>query len=299
VSKKVLVIGGGPGGSTAATLLAQAGLQVELLERETFPRYHIGESLASSCRLLLELSGVVPKIDMQGYPVKRGGLLRWGGEDDWKIDWSDLFGNNVSAWQVERGEFDKILLDHASLQGVNVRQGAMVKRVLFTDDRPTAVEWVAKESLGEVRRSGYDFLVDASGSSGVLSSQCFKNRKTHEVFRNVAIWGYWQGGALLPDTPSGGINVVSHPDGWYWIIPLRDDRYSVGFVTHKDSFTARRREYASDAELLLALVNDSETVRELLAEGSFQSKVRIEQDYSYVADQFCGPGYYQIGRAHV
>ncbi|MFI9533714.1 NAD(P)/FAD-dependent oxidoreductase [Nocardia fusca] len=128
---KVLVIGGGPGGSTAATLLAQAGMDVQLLEREHFPRYHIGESLASSCRILLEQTGVLEKIDSRGYPVKRGALLRWGVEEDWMIDWSSLFGDNVSSWQVDRDDFDSILLDHARSNGVKITEGATVKKDRF------------------------------------------------------------------------------------------------------------------------------------------------------------------------
>src|SRR4051812_9068291 len=141
--KRVLVIGGGPGGSTTAALLARAGLEVQLLEREVFPRYHIGESLASSCRVFLRQSGAIPKIDARGYPVKRGALLRWGTEEDWTVDWSRLFGTNVSSWQVARDDFDQVLLEHAADSGADVRQGCSVKRVLFDGDgRPYAAEWV-------------------------------------------------------------------------------------------------------------------------------------------------------------
>ncbi|MCM6774567.1 tryptophan 7-halogenase [Nocardia sp. CDC159] len=298
MTSRVLIIGGGPGGANAAALLAQAGLDVTLLEREKFPRYHIGESLASSCRTLLGMSGVVDKVDAYGFPIKRGALLRWGNEEDWTIDWSGMFGRNVSSWQVEREEFDQLLLDHAEVLGAKVIQGATVKRVLFDGaERPYAAEWVDGADPDSVRTIEFDTVIDASGRAGVLSAQHFRDRKQHEIFRNVAIWGYWQGGKTLPNTPEGGIDVISHPEGWYWIIPLRKDRFSVGFVTHRDTFRERRAGFDSHENMLLHMVGESETVSELLRDGTFEPPVRIEQDYSYVADSFCGDGYFLVGDA--
>lgn len=298
MSNRVLVIGGGPGGSTAATHLARAGFEVQLLEREVFPRYHIGESLASSCKVFLQHSGAISKVEERGYPVKRGALLRWGTEEDWTVDWSKLFGPNVSSWQVERADFDKVLLDHAAESGADVRQGATVKRIHFDDDgRPHAAEWVDSADRGARHVTDFDYLVDASGRAGVLASQHFKIRRPHEIFRNVAIWGYWKGGTLLPNTPEGGIDVVSHPEGWYWVIPLRNELFSVGFVTHKKRFVERRGSYSSDTQLLLDIIAESDTVQDLVSGGEFQGEVRIEPDYSYVADSFCGPGYFIVGDA--
>jgi|UniRef100_A0AAU3HQ87 flavin-dependent dehydrogenase len=298
MTRNVLVIGGGPGGSTAATLLARAGLSVTLLERDTFPRYHIGESIASSCRSILDFGGALEKVEERGYTVKTGVLLRWGKEEDWTIDWSQLFGPDVRSWQVDRDDFDKVLLDHAKEQGVEVIEGASVKRVLFDGERAVAAEWTHPDDRKTVRKTEFDFVVDASGRSGVIAGQHFKNRRPHEVFRNVAIWGYWEGGELLPNTPSGGINVVSSPDGWYWIIPLRDNRFSVGFVSHQTRFLERRGDYESTEQMLLSLVEESDTVREQLADAKFlQGEVRVEQDFSYVADSFCGPGHFIVGDA--
>ncbi|MFJ6069810.1 NAD(P)/FAD-dependent oxidoreductase [Streptomyces sp. NPDC093065] len=293
---KVLVIGGGPGGSLAAMLLARAGVDVTLLERETFPRYHVGESLTSSCRVMMDIAGVLDKVDAAGFTSRRGALLRWGAED-WTIDWAQLFGPDVRGWQVERAEFDEILLRHAQEQGVEVVEGAHVKKVAFDGDRPVAAEWVDTKHGNAQRVTEFDFLVDASGRSGVLAAQHFRNRRAHEIFRNVAIWGYWDGGELLEGTPPGGLNVVSTPDGWFWVIPLRDGAFSVGFVTHKTRFIERRKEFTSDDEMLLALVQESETVRGQLADAKFTGPTRVEQDYSYVADSFCGPGYFLVGDA--
>ncbi|YCK36445.1 NAD(P)/FAD-dependent oxidoreductase [Actinomadura sp. ATCC 39365] len=285
---RVLVIGGGPAGSIAATLLARNGMDVRLLERERFPRYHIGESVSPSCRTIIDYAGAHEKIEERGYPVKEGLLLRWGAERDWTVNWAATFGPEVRSWQVDRDDFDQVLLDHAASQGVEVIQRARVRRVLFEDGRACAAEW----DRGLER---FDHVVDASGRAGVLSAQHFRDRRPHDVFRNVAIWGYYQGGDLLPGTPGGGINVISAPEGWYWVIPLRGEVFSVGFVTHQTRFLERRPHYGSPEEMFHAVVAESPTVAGLV--GRFTGPVRIEQDFSYVADSFCGPGYRIAGDA--
>lgn len=295
--RNVVVIGGGPGGSTAAALLARAGTDVLLLERDVFPRYHIGESLAASCRGIMDLSGALPEVESFGFPVKRGALLRWGGEEDWTVDWRELFGPDVSSWQVDREDFDDILLRNAARQGAQVVQNATVKRVLFDDDRAVAIEWVRNDSPDTVLRTCFDYLIDASGRAGMLTRQQFRNRRPHDIFRNVAIWGYWDGGERLPGTPEGGINVLSADDGWYWVIPLKGNQTSVGFVTHQDNFLARRKSFASTEDMLHCLVSESPTVQSLLRGARYYPPTRVESDFSYVSEQFCGPGYFSIGDA--
>ncbi|MGW4060030.1 NAD(P)/FAD-dependent oxidoreductase [Amycolatopsis sp. NPDC004747] len=293
--KNVLVVGGGPAGSTAAALLARAGMSVQLVERDTFPRYHIGESIAPSCRAVMALSGVLDKVQERGYPVKRGVLLRWGNEEDWKVDWPELFGPDVSSWQVDRSDFDDVLLAHAAEEGAEVAQGAKVKRILFDGDRAVGAEWV--DAGGTARTIEFDHLVDASGRAGILSGQTFKSREPHEVFRNVAIWGYWTGAKLLPGTPENGIDVISAPNGWYWVIPLRDDRYSIGFVSHQSDFLEKRPQYASIEDMLMGAVAASPTVKQLVEGAVYQGEAHVEQDFSYVSERFCGPGYYLAGDA--
>ncbi len=173
-------------------------------------------------------------------------------------------------------------------------QGAVVKGIDFRSDRAVAVRAICD---GQPRTFDADYVVDASGRAGVLAVRQFKNRRPHDVFRNVAIWAYYQGGDLLPRTPSGGIDVISSPHGWYWVIPLKDEEFSVGFVTHKTQFQARRPSFASPEEMYLALVAESPTVSAMMAPGRFTGPVRVEQDYSYVADRFCGPGYFIAGDA--
>jgi flavin-dependent dehydrogenase len=293
---EVIVVGGGPAGSTAAALLAKNGVSVTLLERETFPRYHIGESITYSCRGVLDYIGALGKIEARGYTRKTGVLLRWGQELDWAIDWTAQFGSDVRSWQVDRDDFDKVLMDHAADCGARIVQNAQVRRVVFEGGRATGVEWVAPGGQAS-QITGADFVVDASGRAGLISAQHFRNRRTTEIFRNVAIWGYWDGGELLPDSPAGGINVISSPEGWYWIIPLSGDRFSVGFVTHKSVFVERRKEFGTLEEMLAAMVEESPTVRAAMAKGTLRPGARVEQDFSYDADSFCGPGHFLVGDA--
>ncbi|MGE2817453.1 NAD(P)/FAD-dependent oxidoreductase [Mycobacterium heidelbergense] len=292
---EVLVIGGGPAGSTAAALLARAGSQVRLLEREKFPRYHIGESLLASCLPVLRLSGAYEKVRDYGFQVKRGAHFLWR-DDSWNLDWSKLVDAEAWSWEVERAAFDDILLRNAEEQGAKVDEEATVTRVVFDGDRPAAVEWKSRD--GRQHTLTFDFLVDASGRAGVLSQQHFHIRRRHEVFRNTAVWAYWEGAHLHPDSPEGAINVVSTPEGgWFWDIPLGHERFSVGYVVPQRLFTAHRRQHASLTDCYMAFIDDNDAMRGLLDGARRVSAVRAEQDYSYVSERFCGPGYVMVGDA--
>ncbi|MFE1880592.1 NAD(P)/FAD-dependent oxidoreductase [Streptomyces diastatochromogenes] len=296
VPSNVLVVGGGPAGSVTATLLAQEGFDVRLVESRQFPRYHIGESLTPSTRHVLQLIGVADKLDAGGFQVKRGGAFRWG-DDSWVIDWSKQFGDHVSTWQVDRAAFDALLLDNAREKGVRVEHGIAAKSVDFDEDgRPRAVHCV-REGEGPVTLDGFDFLIDASGRAGLLSAQHFRNRQQHRFFRNVALWSYWENARLLPDSPEGGVNVISSPKGWYWVIPLHGGRTSIGLVTHKDVFARDRRAHGSLDDLYRSVIAESDIVSDLVADATCVAEARAETDYSYVADRFAGPGYMLIGDA--
>ena len=291
----VLVIGGGPGGSTAAALVAKAGLRVLVLEREAFPRYHIGESLLASCQSTLKLSGAYDAVAAHGFQVKRGGVVYWG-NDEWVLDWQQLVDPNIWSWQVDRARYDEILLRNAAAQGAEVIEEATVKRVVFEGGRAVAAEWTHRGD-GEVHTVKFDYIIDASGRKGVIAQQHFGMRHEHGVFQNVAIWSYWTGAKLLPDSPEGGINVVSAPDGWWWHIPLGGGRYSVGLVTHRDRFRDEVRASESLEAYYLEQLGQSKVMHGLTRDATRVAPVKAEQDYSYVAERFCGPGYLLVGDA--
>jgi flavin-dependent dehydrogenase len=291
----VLVIGGGPGGSTAAALLAKAGLKVLLLEREKFPRYHIGESLLASCQSTLKLSGAYDAVKEHGFQIKRGAVFHWA-HDKWVLDWRKLVDPDAWSWQVDRAKYDEILLRNAAKQGVDVIEEAAVRRVIFDGKRAVAAEWTDKKG-GEINSVFFDYVIDASGRHGVLSAQHFKMRQQHDIFQNVAVWSYWTGAKLLPNSPEGAINIVSAPDGWWWQIPMGGNRYSIGMVTHKHTFLKERREHDSLETYYLNCISRSEAIRSTTANSTQVTPVRAEQDYSYVSERFSGPGYMIVGDA--
>ncbi|RSM87405.1 NAD(P)/FAD-dependent oxidoreductase [Kibdelosporangium aridum] len=290
---RVLVVGGGPAGSVAATALAQQGISVQLIESAQFPRYHIGESLTPSCRTILEQIGVAEKLDNHGFVIKHGGAFRWD-TDSWIFDWGSQVGSR--SWQVDRSEFDLLLLNHAQDNGVKVSMGVTAKAVQFTGDRPTSVR-CATDSGSLYTIDDFDYLIDATGRYGLLSARHFKDRHPHQNLQNVAVWGYWTGAKMLPDTPTGGINIISTPEGWFWVIPLADGRTSIGFVTSKESFARHRQNQAPLNDIYLPLIAESPALSDLVEDAEYQGTAHVETDYSYVGGHFGGPGYMIVGDA--
>lgn len=289
---QALVIGGGPAGSTAATLLAREGFEVTLLEKDVFPRYHIGESLLPSVLEICDLIGAREKIEALGFTRKHGGYFSWG-NDSWVLNFEKL--RHPYGFQVVRSEFDQMLLEHARSQGVHVCEETAVSGISWEEDRPRWATWMDSDGVqGQIH---FDYLIDASGRDGLVSTRYLKNRRFHEAFQNVAVWGYWEGAGTMSFAPDGAIAVGSVPDGWLWGIPLHDGTMSVGLVLHRTTFQAKRREHATLEKMLLAAVAECPLIADLVAPGTFLPGVRADKDFSYIADRLNGPGYFLIGDA--
>ncbi|GAA4954379.1 NAD(P)/FAD-dependent oxidoreductase [Streptomonospora halophila] len=298
----VIVVGGGPAGSTAATLIADQGHRVVLLEKERFPRYQIGESLLPAtvhgvCRLL----GADEEMRAAGFTTKRGGSFRWGTAPD---PWNFLFalspalsGPTSYAYQVDRMTFDDILLRNAARHGVDVREESSVLEAVTGGGRVTGV--VYSDPSGARRELAAAHVVDASGSTGRLHAAAGGTRHYSDFFQNLAVFGYFAGGGRMPEPDAGNILCAAFDEGWLWYIPLRDDLTSVGAVLNRDQAP---RIQADREGTLRASIQRCEIVRDLLGDtkritqGTYGS-VRVRRDYSYANTRFWAPGITLIGDA--
>jgi halogenation protein CepH len=296
----LVVVGGGPGGSTISSFVAMDGHRVLLLEREKFPRYQIGESLLPStvhgiCRLL----GLSEPIAQAGFMRKHGGTFRWGRRPEpWTFAFREataLHGSGY-AYQVERSKFDSLLLDHARAKGVVVRERSTVRDVLDDGGRVAGVLYV--DEAGQEHKIRATFVADASGNTGHLHSRAGE-RIFSKFFQNVALFCYFENGKRLPPPNSGNILCAAFDEGWFWYIPLTDTLTSVGAVIARE-----HAERLKDGHLpaMLSFIESCPLIKDYLSsarrvtDGPY-GQFRVRKDYSYANAKFWAPGLVLIGDA--
>lgn len=290
----VIIAGGGPGGAAVATLLARAGHRCLVLDEAKFPRYHIGESLIPHTYGILDRLGLLPKMRASQFPAKHSvRFVSRDGHESAPFYFSETIpGERAVTWQVERGEFDRLLAEHARESGVEFCQGTGVDSVIFENGRAIGVR--ASHLGQDATNLRAKVVVDASGRACLIGNQLQLKTEVPGL-KKTSLWGYFRGGERLPGIDAGETTIfLTGGHGWFWYIPLPNDTVSVGIVSDPDylfqqgggSEAIFRREIAKCVPLARRLV---------FAERI--GPVRGLRQLAYINRQTCGDGWVMIGDA--
>ncbi len=298
-SYDVIVVGGGPAGSTAACYLTMRGYSVLLFEKETFPRYRLGESLLPSTTPVLEDLGVIDAMEAAGFPRKTGGSFTWGAEETpWSVRFSENpFLPSSYGYHVERSVFDKILLDRAIELGTDVLQPCKVREVLVEEGRVVGVSYV-DDDAGEVREVRARFTIDGSGPASVVGRK-MTTRTYDDRMRQTALFTYYKNVAGEPEGQEGHVVVTTGPMGWFWYIPMKSDELgdaSVGLVTGQE-FREQIKEMGRERFFEAALAGTPRVQAMLGPDAEQVGDCRAIQDWAFVCSQLAGPGFFLVGDA--
>ena len=288
----VIVIGGGPAGSAVATRLAQRSRRVLLLEKEHFPRFHIGESMLPCAMPLIEQLGAMPRLKAAEFlPKYAAEFVTADGSLKRRYAFRDgLVPGAPSAYEVDRSEFDKLLLDNAVEKGVEVRQGSQVVR--FDLDRRDGVDVVARADDGTETTFSAQLLIDASGQASLLAGR-LGLREMDQELKNFAVFAHYEGASRSAGEEEGDISVVLVPEGWWWVIPLKNNRTSVGLVGPSRKLRGQK----PDQAYFEAQIAATPYLRERLNGATRVAPVRSVSDYSYVSRKLAGDRFVLVGDA--
>lgn len=302
----VAIVGGGPVGSTASALLKKYNpdLHVVVLEKEKFPREHVGESQLPPISKVLDEMGCWDKVERAGFPIKIGASYTWGRNNDrWDFDffpieeWVDeprpgrFEGQRLqSAFQVDRAMYDDILLRHAEELGVEVHEETLVREVNVTDDRIVGLK------LDDGREIQADYFIDGSGTAAVLRRALGINVEVAEELKNIAIWDYWENAEWAVEIGTGTtrVQVRSLPYGWIWFIPLGPTRTSIGLICPAEHYKTLD---TSPEDLYLQALHEQEEIATLIRNAGREGQVRTCKDWSQLADRIVGKNWFLCGEA--
>lgn len=293
----VVVIGGGPAGSTAAALIAEKGHNVQLFEREQFPRFHIGESLIPDTYWVLHRLGLIDRLKkshfIKKYSVQFITDLGKLSEPFYFLNHRDH--ESSQTWQVLRSEFDQILLDNARDKGAIVHEGVRVLEVLFEGSRAVGVR--LQDASGTEREVRCQVVVDASGLSTLLIDR-LKLRDWDQQLKKSALWTYFEGAWRGTGQDEGATLVIQIKDkkGWFWYIPLHDNRVSVGVVAGQE-YLLKDRASKDPETIFQEEVGRCPGLQPLLTNAKRCAPFRIAKEFSYYTKKGAGDGWVLVGDA--
>ena len=288
------VAGGGPAGSSAAIALRQRGHSVILLERDAFPRFHIGESLLSTANEAFAVLGVAERMQSASFPEKWGArLLTHDGRSGRGVNFADVTEvMRPQTYQVPRAEFDRILMERAREVGVDVREAHRVTNCEFTADA-AIIDFMPPD--GEAKRIRARSLVDATGRFGLIARK-FNLRTDEPRLANVAVFSHYTGVPRLEGDRPDDIRIIARADsGWFWFIPISKELMSVGVVLPQKLLM--QMPAATNEERLDHAIADTPVVVELMRNAKREWPVRVEKDFSYSASTYAGDRWILVGDA--